>query len=575
MGELRATHFHAGLDIKTGGKSGVPIYSSDEGFIWRIKVSSSGYGKVLYIKHKNNYITVYAHLQQFSSKLEEYTIEQQYQKKSYAVDLSPISGKFKVQKGEIIAWSGNTGASSAPHLHFEIRDSKNQPVDPLYYFYFPRIKDDIPPKLFSLGLFAENEKSHVSNDIQRKSFSLVRRGKGKYRYRDTIYALGNIRAELYGFDTANGVHNKYGINKLHIINNDTSIFFYHIKKVPFSVSRQVNLFTNYSQWVQTGKRFIKCYIEKQNRLPFEQYEKSPSIFIEKGKVYHLELRAFDSEGNLSTAHIFIKGKKRKNKTKRTKRIQVIKHYLSFLSNSPTARLVFLQDTIAIKKWSKSSNQYVFLWDLRKGIPLQIERSQKFMASPVHYTVVPDKEVVFKEDWGEAKFFKNTLYDTLYLSLEKRRKRNFSIGKNTQLLRNKIELTFYFNKAPLSPPLSQWAAYRNNRYLGGQVVSDTKLVVNSSSLGNFHVRKDSISPRIKWLGKNKKGDIQLSIRDRLSGIKTYTATINKRWLLMSYDPKNGRLTSIQRPSSKIPLKGELFVLVEDQCGNRTKLRRTIQ
>ena len=131
FGELRSNHFHSGIDIKTQQREGIPVISIGDGTITRIKVSLWGYGKVLYIAHPNGYTSVYGHLQKFSPSIEEYIKKLQYDKKSFEIEVFPDYGDLKVEKGELIAYSGNTGGSAGPHLHFEIRSSiSEKPTNP-------------------------------------------------------------------------------------------------------------------------------------------------------------------------------------------------------------------------------------------------------------------------------------------------------------------------------------------------------------------------------------------------------------------------------------------------------------
>ena len=144
FGELRANHFHAGIDIKTNGKEGYQVKSLDDGYVDRIRVGTNGYGKALYINHPNGLTTVYAHLMKFSPKIQSFVKSFQYKKETYEIQLFPKDDEIKVKAGEIIGLSGNTGGSSGPHLHFEIRNTKNQKtINPLYYLDIKNLSDEL------------------------------------------------------------------------------------------------------------------------------------------------------------------------------------------------------------------------------------------------------------------------------------------------------------------------------------------------------------------------------------------------------------------------------------------------
>ena len=131
--ELRSNHFHAGIDIKTKGKEGYKIYAIDSGYVSRIQVSAGGYGKAIYITHSNGKTSVYAHLKRFSAKIEKIVKSIQYSNKSYSIKKFPKKNEILIDSRELIGLSGNTGSSSGPHLHYEIRDYKNRPENPLKF----------------------------------------------------------------------------------------------------------------------------------------------------------------------------------------------------------------------------------------------------------------------------------------------------------------------------------------------------------------------------------------------------------------------------------------------------------
>ena len=131
FGELRSNHFHAGLDIKTQGRTGIDTHASASGYVSRIKISHFGYGKALYIQHPNGMTTVYAHLEKFSPKIEAYVKKYQYKNESYTIELFPEKGVLNVSQDEVIGFTGNSGGSGGPHLHFEIRDASQRPMNPM------------------------------------------------------------------------------------------------------------------------------------------------------------------------------------------------------------------------------------------------------------------------------------------------------------------------------------------------------------------------------------------------------------------------------------------------------------
>ena len=172
FGELRADHFHAGIDIKTQGVEGKKIYASADGFVSRIKVQHGGYGKVVYIDHPNGYTTAYAHLKEFSTKIDSFVKNEQYKNESFTINWYPSPYEIPVKKGEVIALSGNTGRSGGPHLHYEIRETKSE--DPLNVLLFGMpIKDNIKPIIRGIRIYPLGDESTVNGQPKALYFNAI------------------------------------------------------------------------------------------------------------------------------------------------------------------------------------------------------------------------------------------------------------------------------------------------------------------------------------------------------------------------------------------------------------------
>lgn len=179
IGEIRTTHFHSGIDIKASQGVGSPILATADGYISRIGVSTTGYGKVLYITHPNGETSVYGHLNGFNSKIAEWVKDRQYQKKGFYVDLYPTKNEFPVKQGETIAYLGNTGSSGGPHLHFEIRNKYNNPLNLVKLGMF-NIKDDVPPTFGSVTMYTQDSVAGITRFTKQKTINAIKSGEGEY-----------------------------------------------------------------------------------------------------------------------------------------------------------------------------------------------------------------------------------------------------------------------------------------------------------------------------------------------------------------------------------------------------------
>jgi murein DD-endopeptidase MepM/ murein hydrolase activator NlpD len=173
FGEIRPDHFHSGVDFKTRGTVGHPVYSIEDGYVSRIKVQANGYGNSIYIDHPSGHTSLYGHLDRYRDDIAQFVKEMQYKQHSHTIDLYLRPDQFRVTKGDLIAYSGNTGGSTGPHLHFEVRTSGNQnPTNVLKYGF--DIADHTPPRFITLFITPLDEESQVNGSGKKQAFNLVR-----------------------------------------------------------------------------------------------------------------------------------------------------------------------------------------------------------------------------------------------------------------------------------------------------------------------------------------------------------------------------------------------------------------
>jgi hypothetical protein len=267
FGELRRNHFHTGLDIKTQGTIGKNVYSIDEGIVKRIRVSNLGYGNALYIEHPNGITSVYAHLRSFNKSIDSLAKIHQLKYNFYEIDVV-LDETIKIEKGEIIALSGNTGSSAGPHLHFELRNtSTEQALNPLNYGFV--IADAKEPKMFGLEIYEINEGYTIDN----KYYNVIKTKSGKniVQYKgDTIKLLNwhhsnsKIGFALQGNDYFDGANNRCGFYKVELYVDGVKEETVHFDSISFDHNRHLNVHTNYNSFTSRKRHIHKIFQEEHN-----------------------------------------------------------------------------------------------------------------------------------------------------------------------------------------------------------------------------------------------------------------------------------------------------------------------
>ncbi|MFK7786180.1 MAG: M23 family metallopeptidase, partial [Crocinitomicaceae bacterium] len=312
FGELRPNHFHMGVDFKTNGRIGYNLYSIADGFVSRIKVSPYGYGKVVYVDHPNGITSVYAHCSEFKGKVDSIVRATQENEQDFAVEIFPRKGEISLTKGEIFAISGNSGSSTAPHVHFEIRDTKTEAaLNPLVFGF--DVADTKAPEIRGVKVY-----SLTKDGYRFPNKATVRTAtKGKTGYyisgsKITIPAnycteSGGIGIAVDVIDRLNGAPNQCGLyGSILIVNGDT-IFGQRTNRVPFESTRYVNCHKDYEEYSKNRKKYHKCFKTTQNSLPIYEYDGGENgvIKCKPGDILKVNYVGYDPKGNRSTLNFDI------------------------------------------------------------------------------------------------------------------------------------------------------------------------------------------------------------------------------------------------------------------------------
>ena len=518
FGELRTNHFHSGIDIKTNRVEGLNIYSYEKGYISRIQVSTYGYGKAIYITHPDGKITVYAHLSKFSEKIQNYVKDIQYKRKKFAIKVYPKESEILIEKNEIIGYSGNTGSSSGPHLHFELRDKNNMPVNPLKYRNI-EIFDTIIPSL--KGVYYKELKYNngklEDNYSRFKKIKFIENVNGKY-LTDTIYTNGVIGFGVNSFDLMNNSNNVYGLNKIITKINDSVNFKINFDKFSFDEWTYINTYIDYAHLKRTNEKIQKLYIENIN--PLNLYDRS----LGDGAV---KLKVNDSKNILINYKVIL---------------------FDFNNNITVINIPIV--------FTEQKKEKIFQ---KKG-NINIQNNL-------------DKKIRLKNYFIEFK--KGTFDYNTSLTISESNN-NINIDNDTIPLRKPFTIKYSLKNIDDSRKKYLYLGMKGpknyNYFISSEKFNDS-LIGNAKKLGKFKILLDSIPPEInfynlkndQWISNRKK--LTIKIKDNESGIKSFNGWINNKWILLEYESKKNMLTyDFEDKVNSNDSKNELVVSVKDNCGN---------
>ncbi len=513
FGELRKNHFHAGLDFKTLQKEGLNVYAAADGYVSRIKISSFGYGKAIYITHPNGFTTVYGHLQKAVSQIEDFIKTNHYLLQSYEMDLQLKPDQLTVKQGDIIAISGNSGGSGGPHLHFEVRDSKTEEIiNPLHFGFDSKIADTKSPVINGMIVYPLGDDASVNGSQLPQIVNLSLQKDGTY-LADQVSGSGKISFGICSHDYFNGSADTDGLYKVQTYFNGSPAFGYQMDRFSFDQGRYVNALLDYPRYIKSGVRYQKQFM--RNPYPFvpivsDKNQGIIELLPNLASTYRIEMSDFN--GNKITVNV---------------------------------PLVY-------------SNT----------VPKVLKKEEK-----TDYYLKANQDNIYKKDNISVFIPAKTFYEDFYLKFNVA-DNVLSLHDDSVAVQNDFFVTIddtISNPADRDKMFIASVDGKKMNYNATKRIGNTWLTY-TKNLGQFVLAKDTVAPSIKplnfkdgqWLSQQP--DIQFMINDSFSGIKTYNGYINGKWILFEYDFKTKKITHFLDNNLLLDGRNDLCVSVADSVGN---------
>ncbi len=526
FGELRSRHFHAGLDIKTNLTIGKPVYAAADGYVSRIKVAHFGYGKALYLTHNQGMSSVYAHLDRFAAPVQAYVKKTQYKKERFQIELFPDKERFEFKRGDLIGYTGNTGSSGGPHLHFEIRDAQSRPLNPLDYGI--SIEDSKRPRPTALRWYALDSKTNIES--KGRSLSLTPISDTEY-LAESLETSGWVGFGLGMYDQQDGSRNKNGVYRIRCTLNGSLTQDIVFDRISFDETKYMNRYMDYRYYRDNKRRIQKLFRSSNNPLGIlKNLESDGFVNIKPGASYTFIIELYDYNKNKTVITVPITGSQ-------------------FVTESAPGN-----ETL-------SSNDAPLDWSNLTEIPHSSATS-------------------WSEDRFSVFFPKGCFYESTALELAVS-EQQLVLDQDQYPLYKPVKITYRADHLS-NPDLNQAFIARLDAY-GKPVYQSTKrsgqiLEANVSKLGTYGIYFDATPPSIsmtrpaenQWYSKAKR--LRVTIKDRESGIADYRATINDQFILMEYDYKTNTLTYDFSDTVIKEAAHNLKVVVLDNAGNSATFER---
>ena len=505
FGEFRS-RFHTGIDFKGG--EGINIFSIEDGYISRIEVSPSGYGKVVYITHPNGYSSVYAHLSRFSPDIEKYIKSEQYRSKSYTVKKFPKKDQIQVKRGELLGYSGNTGRSFGAHLHFEIRDTNSQDaLNPLMFNY---TYEDLERPIIR-GLYTINENNTLIRDLPKR-VRISKTNDSTYVADDIIFA-GDIGfgIDIYDIQYKN-LFNRNGVYKVELLIDSIQKFSYSMDRIKFSENHYKKLMYDYLSLVKNNRRVLKVYIPPRSNLSFLKTNDFNGI-IKSNEITDSKVNIKVTDWNNNSSYLEFK----------------IISADTLKSNKPLNGIEIL-----------TNQKYV----INKGESV-VEINKNTFYEDVLLNITSKDDTI---DLGEEITpFRSSIKLKIPIdkNIDSLRLSQTFIGK---IVNNKINY--------ISSKINDSYITANTSSLGRYIISRDSILPEIRPI-NFKNKSNVKSNKT----------LRLRIKDDKSGIKNYKAYINGKWALFEYEPKQNLIFHDLSDSVIEDGENDLLIEFEDGVGNK--------
>ena len=511
FGELRSNHFHSGLDFKTQGVVGKPVYAVQDGYVSRISVSPWGFGYALYLEHPNGTTTVYGHLESFSAEIAKYVKNKHYEEESYNLNVFLKPNEIPVKQGEVIARSGNRGSSGGPHLHFEIRDTKTEETIDAIGYYKKKMDDTRPPKIQGILVCPIEGKGVVNGSDRKLELKPVTNKDGKQSFAAKIEAWGEIGLAIKANDYMDNTSNVYGVKDIELRLDNQIIYQSNLDRFAFDETRYINSLVDYELLKKQHISYMKSYVEPGNKLRFIKRVNNGIINIDKAQTYLLTYRLKDAFDNSATVTIRIEGKKQP------------------IPKADTNGELF--------HWNKENRFGA------KGIRLNIPKGNLYNDFYFRYSVKEDEKALSET---------HILHENI-VPIHK------SVQLSLRLQNDTLDNKRQYGIVRVQNGNSSWigGTYRN-----GWVDADIR------EFGSYTISQDTKAPVITpinpktWVGKQA---FTFRLSDNLSGIDTYRGEIDGKYIL--FEMNNRSVITYKFDKERLKRgKHTLKLIVTDAAGN---------